>query len=256
MSASQINRLESSRQVRKAITVFSPANGVVMKMNALEGQYVMAGANQYEIADLSSVWVDVEIYEYELPYVRQGMPARMELSYIPGKRFEGKVLYIYPYLSKATRTARLRLAFPNPELQLKPDMYADIRLESTLPGGPSLVIPQEAVIDTGVRQVVFIDKGKGKFEPREVKLGVEVNGHQYQVLKGLSEGEKIVISAQFMLDSESRLREAVQKMLQVRQPGEGDAAADDGLDMGELSMDDELDMQDMSMEDADMSSTQ
>ena len=97
-------------------------------------------------------------------------------------------------------------------------MYANIRLEAELPG-PNLVIPQEAVIDTGVRQVVFVSKGKGKFEPREIKLGVEVNGHQYQVLKGLSEGEEIVISAQFMLDSESRLREAVQKMLEIRADG-------------------------------------
>lgn len=255
MSASQINRLESTRQVRKAITVFSPANGVVIKKNAVEGQFVKAGVNQYEIADLSNVWVDVEIYEYELPYVTKGMPARMELSYIPGKRFEGEVLYIYPYLSKATRTARLRLAFPNPELSLKPDMYANIRLESTLPG-PSLVIPQEAVIDTGVRQVVFISKGKGKFEPRVVRLGVEVNGSKYQVLKGLSEGEEIVISAQFMLDSESRLREAVQKMLEVRKEGPGGAASGDDLDMGGLSMDDELDMSGMSMEEAGTSSPQ
>jgi Cu(I)/Ag(I) efflux system membrane fusion protein/cobalt-zinc-cadmium efflux system membrane fusion protein len=197
----------------------------------------------------------VDIYEYEMPYVKKGMPARMELSYVPGERFHGEVLYIYPYLSKETRTVRLRLAFPNPELQLKPDMYANIRLEAELPG-PNIVIPQEAVIDTGVRQVVFVSKGKGKFEPREIKLGVEVNGHQYQVLKGLSEGEEIVISAQFMLDSESRLREAVQKMLGVRQTGGSDAPADDDLDMSGLSMDDELDMSGLSMDDADTSAPQ
>jgi Cu(I)/Ag(I) efflux system membrane fusion protein/cobalt-zinc-cadmium efflux system membrane fusion protein len=255
MSASQIKRIETTGEVRKAITVFSPANGAVIKKNAVEGQFVKAGTNQYEIADLSHVWVDVEIYEYELPYVTQGMPARMELSYIPGKRFEGEVLYIYPYLSKETRTARLRLAFPNPDFRFKPGMYTNIRLEAELPG-PNLVIPQEAVIDTGVRQVVFISKGKGKFEPREVKLGVEVNGHQYQVLKGLSEGEEIVISAQFMLDSESRLREAVQKMLEVRKAAGTDAPAGGDLDMSGLSMEDELDMSDMSMEDADTSSPQ
>jgi len=253
MSASQINRLETTRQVRKAITVFSPANGVVIKKNVIEGQFVKAGANQYEIADLSNVWVDVEIYEYELPYVTQGMPARMELSYIPGKRFEGEVLYIYPYLSKETRTARLRLAYPNKDFRFKPGMYANIRLEAELPG-PNLVIPQEAVIDTGVRQVVFVSKGKGKFEPRAIKLGVEVNGHQYQVLKGLSEGEEIVISAQFMLDSESRLREAVQKMLEGRMVEGGQAVTDDDLEMGGITMEDELDMSGLSMEGTDTSS--
>ncbi len=253
MSASQIRRLETTGVVRKAITVFSPSSGVVIKKNALEGQYVKVGENLYEIADLSTVWVDVDIYEYELPFVTKGMPARMELTYIPGKRFQGKVLYIYPYLSRETRTARLRLAFPNPDLQLKPDMYANIRLEAEL-SGPNLVIPQETVIDTGVRQVVFVSRGKGRFEPRQVKIGVEVNGHQYQVLKGLSEGEEIVLSAQFMLDSESRLREAVQKMLEVRKNDAGEAA-DDELDMGGIGMDDDLDMSGLSMEadDLDMS---
>jgi Cu(I)/Ag(I) efflux system membrane fusion protein/cobalt-zinc-cadmium efflux system membrane fusion protein len=251
MSAAQIKRLETTGQVRKAITIFSPAGGVVIKKNALEGQFVQAGANQYEIADLSTVWVDVAIYEYELPYVRQGMPARMELSYIPGERFHGEVLYIYPYLSKETRTVRLRLAFPNPDLRLKPDMYANIRLEAEL-SGPSLVIPQEAVIDTGVRKVVFVSQSKGRFEPREVKIGVEVNGHQYQVLKGLDAGEEIVISAQFMLDSESRLREAVQKMLEGRRPGAAGADTGDDLDMRAITMDDDLDMTELRMEDDDL----
>ncbi|MBC2736022.1 MAG: efflux RND transporter periplasmic adaptor subunit [Desulfobacteraceae bacterium] len=255
MSDSQIRQLETTGQVRKAITIFSPSGGVVIQKDVVEGEFAKAGKNQYQIADLSTVWVDVDIYEYELPYVKKGMPARMVLSYVPGERFQGEVLYIYPYLSKETRTVRLRLAFPNPELQLKPDMYANIRLEAELPG-PNIVIPQEAVIDTGVRQVVFVSRDKGKFEPREIKLGVEVNGHQYQVLKGLSEGEEIVISAQFMLDSESRLREAVQKMLEVGQAAGTDAPADDDLDMSGLSMDDELDMSGLSMDDADTSAPQ
>jgi Cu(I)/Ag(I) efflux system membrane fusion protein/cobalt-zinc-cadmium efflux system membrane fusion protein len=249
MSTAQIDRLETTGQVRKAITIFAPATGVVIKKNAMEGQYVKAGESLYQIADLATVWVDVDIYEYELPYVSKGMPARMELTYIPGERFQGEVLYIYPYLSKETRTVRMRLAFPNPDLQLKPDMYANIRLEAELPG-PNLVIPQEAVIDTGVRQIVFVSKGKGKFEPREIKLGVEVNGHQYQVLKGLSEGEEIVVSAQFMLDSESRLREAVQKMLQGRMVEGGQAATDDDLDISGIGMEDELDMRDLTMDES------
>jgi Cu(I)/Ag(I) efflux system membrane fusion protein/cobalt-zinc-cadmium efflux system membrane fusion protein len=248
MSDSQIRQLETTGQVRKAITIFSPSGGVVIQKNAMEGQFVKAGENQYQIADLSTVWVDVDIYEYELPYVKKGMPARMELSYVPGQRFEGEVLYIYPYLSKETRTARLRLAFSNTDFLFKPGMYANIRLEAELPG-PNLVIPQEAVIDTGVRQVIFVSRGNGKFEPRAIKLGVEVNGHQYQVLKGLSEGEEIVISAQFMLDSESRLREAVQKMLEGRMATGERAEHNDDLDMSEMTMDEDLDMRDLSMDD-------
>ena len=210
----QIKQIEESGKIMKTQTIYSPANGVVIKKYAFEGHYVKAGEHQYEIADLSTVWVDVDIYEYELPWVGEGMAAEMELSYIPGKRFKGKVLYIYPYLEAETRTAKLRLEFANPGYQLKPDMYANIYLNSTI-AKDSLVIPQEAVIDSGVRKVVFVSLGKGKFQPREVKLGVEGNEGEYQVLDGLREGEEIVISAQFMLDSESRLREAIQKMLEV-----------------------------------------
>ena len=115
--------------------------------NALKGHYVKAGEHQYEIADLSTVWVDVDIYEYELPWVHKGMPAEMDLAYIPGKRYVGKVLFIYPYLDPKTRTARLRLSFPNPDDNLKPGMYANVYLQNTLPG-KRLVVPQEAVIDS------------------------------------------------------------------------------------------------------------
>ena len=166
----------------------------------------------------------------------------MELSYIPGKNFTGKVLYVYPFLTAETRTARLRLEFPNPDYQLKPDMYANVNLESAV-SGDSLVIPQEAVIDSGVRKVVFVALGKGKFQPREVKLGLEGNNNEFQVLEGLRENEQIVISAQFMLDSESRLREAIQKMLEVRQRSDGSVPAEtmkmetDDLDMSDMKMD-------------------
>ena len=212
-----------------------------------------AGAHQYEIADLSNVWVDVDIYEYELPFVRQGMTAEMELAYIPGKRFQGKVLYVYPFLSPKTRTARLRLSFSNPDYQLKPDMYANIYLQSTV-SEDSLVIPQEAVIDSGVRKVVFVALGKGKFQARDVTIGAEGNDSEFQVLEGLSENEEIVLSAQFMLDSESRLREAVQKMLDVQLKGTQTGTMEtmknsSGSDEETMAMDmDDLDMSDMTME--------
>jgi Cu(I)/Ag(I) efflux system membrane fusion protein/cobalt-zinc-cadmium efflux system membrane fusion protein len=268
LTEGQIEKLGSSKQIRKTMTIYSPATGVVIKKNAFAGHYVKAGEHQYEIADLSRVWVDVDIYEYELPWVRQGMAAEMELSYLPGKRFKGKVLYIYPYLEAKTRTGKLRLEFTNPDYQLKPDMYANIYLKSSI-AEDSIVIPQEAVIDSGVRKVVFVALGKGKFEPRGVKLGLEGNDDEYQVLNGLNEGEKIVISAQFMLDSESRLREAIQKMLEARKGGttvdqrtevmgESQDSGDD-LDMSGMTMDteeDDLDMTGITMEDESRISSQ
>lgn len=242
LSEKQIKKIENTGNVQKTITIYSPAKGVVIDKIAFQGHHVKAGEHLYKIADLSRVWVDVEIYEYELPWIKKGMPAKMELSYIPGKTFTGKVLYVYPFLTAKTRTARLRLEFPNPDYQLKPDMYANVNLESAV-AGDSLVIPQEAVIDSGVRKVVFVALGKGKFQPREVKLGLEGNDNEFQVLDGLKENEQIVISAQFMLDSESRLREAIQKMLEVRQqsdpsvPSETMKMETDDLDVSDMKMD-------------------
>lgn len=216
----QIEQIEESGKVQKTVTIYSPASGVVTQKDAFKGHYVKKGENQYSIVDLSTVWVDVDVYEYELPWVRKGMAAEMELAYIPGKRFKGKVLFIYPYLEAKTRTAKLRLSFSNPGYQLKPGMYADIFLKSVV-AKKSLVIPQEAVIDSGVRKIVFVAIGKGKFQPRNVNIGLEGNENEFQVLEGLSEGEEIVLSAQFMLDSESRLREAIQKMLELRKRAPG-----------------------------------
>ena len=242
LSEKQTKKIETTGIVQKTITIYSPASGVVIKKIAFQGHHVKAGEHLYEIADLSRVWVDVEIYEYELPWIKKGMPAKMELSYIPGKIFTGKVLYVYPFLTAKTRTAKLRLEFPNPDYQLKPNMYANVNLESAV-SGDSLVIPQEAVIDSGVRKIVFVAMGKGKFQPREVKLGLEGNDNEFQVLEGLRENEQIVLSAQFMLDSESRLREAIQKMLEVRQRSDRSVPAEtmkmetDDLDMSDMKMD-------------------
>lgn len=209
----QIREIEDSGKIKKTLTVYSPANGVVTQKNAFAGHYVKAGEHQYVISDLSTVWADVEVYEYELPWVRSGMAAEMDLTYIPGKRFQGKVVYVYPYLMEKTRTGKLRIEFHNARYELKPGMYATVYLEPVVSKN-ALVIPQEAVIESGVRKVVFVALGNGKFQHREVKIGVEGGENLYQVLDGLKEGETIVVSAQFMLDSESRLREAIQKMLE------------------------------------------
>ncbi len=245
IGADQIAKIEQRKQIRKALVVRSPASGVVVTKEAVNGRYSKAGMPLYEIADLSTVWVEVDIYEYELPYIHQGMDVSMELSYLPGKKFTGKVLFVYPYLNPKTRTVKLRLTFDNPDGILKPDMYANIYVESTIDEA-ALVIPQEAIIDSGVRKLVFVARDEGKFEPREVELGIEGRNNTFQVLKGLTEGEKIVTSAQFMFDSESRLREAVQKMLEAQNSKE-EISADD-LDMDDMSMDD-LDMGDVSMDD-------
>ena len=249
LTDNQIDAIEKRGAIQKTVTVYSPAAGVVTKKIAFEGHYVKAGVHQFEIADLSTVWVDVDIYEYELPWVRKGMPAVMELPYVPGSHFNGKVLFVYPYLDVKSRTARLRLAFENPTDELKPGMYATILLKSELPG-ETLAIPDEAVIDSGTRKIVFVSRGKGKFEPRDVQLGVEGDDYQVQVLKGLTEGERIVVSGQFMLDSESRLHEAIQKMLEPAKPADtSQAPKADNLDMKNMKMNDKLDMTGMDMSD-------
>jgi Cu(I)/Ag(I) efflux system membrane fusion protein/cobalt-zinc-cadmium efflux system membrane fusion protein len=264
LTEKQIRQIERTGKTRKTVTIYSPASGVVVIRKATEGRYFKPGKRMYKIADLSTVWVDVEIYEYDLPWISEGMTAEMELPYTPGKSFHGKVLYIYPYLNPQTRTAKLRLEFPNPNYELKLDMYANVYLKSTL-AQDSVVIPQESVIRSGVRNLVFVSQGKGRFEPREVQLGMEGNDNQYQVLKGLREGEEIVISAQFMLDSESRLREAIEKMLEVKQAGAREMqgsgkivnsnkqSASDDMDMSGITMEsnqDDLDMSGMTMDES------
>jgi membrane fusion protein, copper/silver efflux system len=245
LTSEQIKEIEQTGKITKTLTVYSPTDGVVTKKYAFEGHYVKPGDHQYEIVDLSTVWVDVDIYEYELPWVRRDMAAEMELAYIPGRRFKGKVLFIYPYLQAKTRTARLRLEFPNPDDVLKPDMYANVYLKSAV-SHDSLVIPQEAVLQSGERNIVFISLGNGKFQPRRVEIGVEGSHNEYQVLSGLKEGEEVVVSAQFMLDSESRLREAILKMLE---PGkaEGQTGASSPAPVGQTKKN-ELDMRGMTME--------
>ena len=240
----QIDEIERNREVRTHMTIHAPIGGTVIDKKAFEGQYVKEGERLYTIADLSTVWVLADVYEYELPWVRNGMPAEMELSYIPGKRFKGKVLYVYPYMDEKTRTAKLRLEFKNLRYRLMPGMYANIYLNPRISGN-SLVIPQEAVIDSGVRKLVFISLGKGKFQAREVKIGIESAENEFQVLKGLREGEEIVVSSQFMLDSESRLQEAVQKMLEVSRQQRSDSGQDETMEME----DKDLDMSDIKMDD-------
>jgi len=206
----QIGKLERTGEVRKTLTLYSPFHGVVMSKAVFDGTRVMTGMELFRIADISHVWVQADVYEYELPWVKQGTPATVTLDYIPGRKFHGKVAYVYPYLDGKTRTATARIELVNPGVELKPDMFAHVELAPRV-AGKTVLIPSDAVIRTGVRDVVFIARGEGRFQPREVSLGLEGEEGTIQVLSGLSGGERIVVSAQFLLDSESSLKEALKK---------------------------------------------
>ncbi|MGB7062786.1 MAG: efflux RND transporter periplasmic adaptor subunit [Candidatus Zixiibacteriota bacterium] len=212
---SQIEALKRDRKIKKTLTLYSPANGVVLHKNAVEGAHVKAGSDLYRIADFSTVWVLAHIYEYELPYIKLGQKAQMSLSYLPGEVFQGKVIYVYPYLDQKTRDVKIRLEFPNLGYRLKPEMYANVVIESELPG-ERILIPEEAVIRSGKREIVFVDMGEGRYAPREITTGVSGQGDVVEVKKGLMAGEMIVVSGQFMLDSESKTQEAIQKMIKAK----------------------------------------
>ncbi len=219
ISEAQLRQLEERGVVSKTMTLHAPAGGTVIEKIVEEGMRVQPGMDLYKTADLSTIWVYGQIYQYEVPWVKVGQPVEVSLSYIPGRTFRGKVDFIYPYLDQKTRDVNVRFVLPNPGLELKPKMYADVRLEPGI-GRNVLVIPTDAVIRTGKRNVVFVDRGKGKFEPRDVVLGPEGRDNLVEIRAGLQEGENIVTSAQFMIDSESRLKEAIQKMLEARSPAE------------------------------------
>lgn len=219
----EVEQLEKTGQVNKTIQLQSPANGVVIHKNAVEGMHVKEGQELYKIADLSKVWVNVSIYDNDIPWVTVGQKAEMELSYLPGEIFHGRVTYIYPYLNAKARDVQVRLEFQNPNLKLKPEMYTNVKLHSAVIPD-ALVIPSEAVIRSGARNLVFVTREQGKFEPREIRIGAEGENGEVHVLSGLLEGEEIVTSAQFMLDSESRLQEAIQKMLEEKRKNKQQAA--------------------------------
>ncbi|BCX80974.1 membrane fusion protein, copper/silver efflux system [Methylomarinovum caldicuralii] len=205
----QILELERSGRIMKSLHIHSPFDGYVVHIGVREGQYVTPQTELYLIADLSKVWVYADIYEYELPWVRVGDPAEITLTAVPGRVFHGQVVYVYPYADPKTRTIKVRLEFDNPDLTLKPELFANATLH-TRPKTGVLAISSEAVVRTGLRDHVFVVKGPGRFEPRIVELGVPADGW-VEVLAGLSEGEEVVVSSQFLIDSESRLQEALSK---------------------------------------------
>jgi Cu(I)/Ag(I) efflux system membrane fusion protein len=206
ISPDQIARIEKDREPVRALMVYSPVNGIVSAKTAVQGNRVMPSDTLYDITDLSSIWVLADLYEINVPFVKIGDPATISLSYDPGRIYKGRVSFINPNVDEKSRTVKVRIVLENPSGSLKPDMYADVILGGQL--GQGVAVPDSAVIGTGEREMVFIAKGDGLFEPREVKTGIKVRGF-YEIKKGVKAGEDVVIGANFLLDSESKLKAAI-----------------------------------------------
>ena len=202
----EIARLESSGQVQQNLEIDSPVSGYITEREALPNKYAQPDTRLYTVADLSSVWVFAQVFQNDLGRVRVGGPATLTVDTYPGRSFVGRVDFIYPDIDMATRTARVRLRFPNQDLKLSPGMFVNVALG--IPMGEQLVIPATGVLQSGTRAIAFVDQGGGSLDPREVELGARV-GDDFIVLKGLKVGEKIVTSANFLIDSESQLQAAV-----------------------------------------------
>jgi RND family efflux transporter MFP subunit len=214
ISEAQIADLERTGTPRKTLQIVAPIDGFVIEKDVVQGQMVDGGMKLYKLADLGIVWVYAQIYEQDLPYIRLGQEAVVKIASLPDREFRGRVTYVYPNVDEKTRTARVRLEFENPGYFLKPGMFVSVQITSELE--PSvLLVPDSAVLRSGEKNTVFVALPGGTFDPRIVELGPEAAHNMYQVVRGLKAGERIVTSGQFMLDSESQLREAIQKMRQA-----------------------------------------
>jgi Cu(I)/Ag(I) efflux system membrane fusion protein len=203
----QIASLEKEETPPRTFTVVSPVRGYVIEKPAFQGRRFEAGEKLFDIVDLSNLWVIADIYAFELPLIKKGQSAKISLSYLPGKEIMSKIDYVYPTLSDQTRTAKVRFTIPNMDGELKPQMFTNVEIKIDL--GKKLAIPDDAVIDTGTKKVVYVDKGEGIFEPREVVLGLRTE-ELVEVIKGLKAGEKVASAANFLIDSEAKLKGIVQ----------------------------------------------
>lgn len=230
---SEIREIERRGTPTRTLTLYSPLNGFVLTRNGFNGLRVTPEMDLYVLADLSTIWAMADVYEYELPMVALGQTATMTMAYFPGRAFSGKVTYIYPTLEQQTRTLKVRLEFANPDLELKPDMFANVEIRVDY--GTHLALPRDAVLDSGADQIVFIAREGGYFEPRRVSLGQQVGDEQI-VLDGLKAGERVVTSANFLVDSESQLKSVLGGMAggahaahgAAGPPGAGDKAGAPG----------------------------
>ena len=225
VSEAVIDEMERTRKVPMAITWSSPRDGVVLQRTAIEGMKASAGETLFRIGDISVMWVLADVPEYDLGSVKVGQPVSVRVRSLPGRSFTGKLGLIYPQVNKDTRTTRVRIELPNPDGVLLPDMYADVEI-GTGGGKPVVSVPNDAVIDTGARQVVLVDKGEGRFEPREVKLGARGEGYT-EIREGVQAGEQVVTAANFLIDAESNLKAALQSMAAPKSPAEPRAQAEE-----------------------------
>ncbi|MGD0281562.1 MAG: efflux RND transporter periplasmic adaptor subunit [Dissulfurispiraceae bacterium] len=199
----QINQIEQTGIPMRTLTIYSPVSGYVVQKMAFQGMRVMPGEKLFDIADLSTVWILSDIFEYELPLIKAGEKALISLSYFPGRTFTSTIDYVYPAIAADTRSAKVRFTIPNPGNRLKPQMYTDVEVKINL--GKRLIIPDDAVLDSGKRQVVYVDKGEGNFEPRDVSIGIRADG-MVEVTRGLKAGERVASAANFLIDSEAKLK--------------------------------------------------
>jgi Cu(I)/Ag(I) efflux system membrane fusion protein len=207
ISDGEVRELERTGATRKAVTISSPASGVVVNKMAVEGAKVMAGEPLFEIANLDRVWAVADVYESDLPFARIGAPVTMTLSYIPGRTWKGRVAFVAPIVDPMTRTVKVRIELDNRDGALKPDMFADVVIEGTT--HEATVVPDSAVIATGTRSIVFVSAG-GELVPREVQTGMK-SGDFIEIRSGVEPGEAVATQANFLIDSESRLKAALQR---------------------------------------------
>ena len=207
ISDEQIKALASSGEAKRTLTFRSTASGIVTEKKAVQGMRFMPGEALYQVADLSSVWVIADVFEQDIGLIKSGAPAKIRINAYPGKLFEGKVTYVYPTLKAETRTVPVRVELANPGMLLKPAMFAQVEL-SVSSKGSVVTVPVSAVIDSGTRQIVLIQKGEGQFEPRDVRLGAR-SDTDVEVIGGLKEGEQVVVAANFLIDAESNLKAAI-----------------------------------------------
>lgn len=227
----EIRRILETGEVSRTLTLHVPVSGIVMEKGVVQGQAFRPGTNLYMIADLSTVWIHAEVFEADAALVREGMPAEIRVAALPGRVFAGRVEYVYPTLGERTRSMKARISLPNPRADLKPGMYATVTFAADL--GEALTVPSSAVLHTGERAVAFVDMGGGRLMPHELTLGMRGEDH-VQVLDGLEPGQRVVTSAQFLLDSESNLAEVMKAMMaQMNMSDMGSME----MDMGSLEMD-------------------
>ncbi|MDP8207343.1 MAG: efflux RND transporter periplasmic adaptor subunit [Candidatus Electryonea clarkiae] len=214
ISDEQIDILEQTRKVKRSMILVSPGNGIVLHKNVVNGSAIKPGMDLFRIADLSKVWVIAQIYEYELPWIKLKDLVEVNSPFDPSVSVKGRIDYIYPTLDPRTRTVDVRIVLSNPGIRFKPEMYVDVHINTSSRNGV-IAIPKSSIIRSGERDIVFIQRGRGRFEPIEVKIGLE-SGRYYEITRGVHEGDEVVTSAQFLLDSESKLQEAIQRRIEQR----------------------------------------